>query len=383
MQISKIQLIEDMVGSYVMFLDETDSEKLVGIMKKVFMDNQYEQPEIIRMRLKETMFESMMQHIENSRPLKKSSRKKPPITLDYQFFAKNCLKEAKRMWVKEFSEKRLSPENMRHFRKLFRKIIKLQGLRGNEQRLYQRCLSFIGELRRASERASRKKILPKQPSGFHTSIMRRRGNQPIGIDLVAKIMEMEPTFEKCFLKSLSRPERENLLLALENIDHATRDSFIRFPKLKKLIANNSEFMDAVRFRDRDAIFSMLGIRKYSEEPGQENRSVSWKEYVFPKNTKIRFISGATRNTTHVSKALKEINVTPIFLHTSKLRMLEEAIRGNDMLVLVTGFINHKIQQKLNALGRDYVAISYICSSNICQRLIEACLKKGIPLAKKN
>ena len=372
-----------LVKMYAEFLDKTDPEKFSAIMQRILLKNQHETRDNLQIKIMDGFFESLVEDAQAFSTLTEKKTKAIALIQDYEKILDERLKEAKHNWSKIFLEKILSPENMQYFRGQFKKLIALQKSEDVEHTC-QKCQSFIAELRRAEERSLRKK-LSLQNSHVTTPIYtpKKLAVRAPGIDLIAKIMALEPAFEKAFLKTLSRPERENLIFVLENIGLETRKFFIGFPKLRKLIANNSDFMEAVRFNDQEEILSALGIKKSLKENTQDNQAILWKDYTFPENTRIKFISAATKNTTHVSKVLREINVRPIFLHASKIRLIEEVVRSNDMLVLVTGFIDHKIQKKLNSIGRDYVAINYIYSSNICQRLIEACLKKGIPLVRKN
>ena len=42
LQVMQVDITNEMIGLYVSYLDDADPDKLIGIMKKVFMENQHE-----------------------------------------------------------------------------------------------------------------------------------------------------------------------------------------------------------------------------------------------------------------------------------------------------------------------------------------------------
>ena len=279
-------------------------------------------------------------------------------------------------------EKLLSSEDLRHFRKSFKKIVALQKSDLAEHAC-QRCRVFLSELKRAEERNLRKKsYLRNDASLMPTPTIKKKGSKNTD-NLISKIIKIEPSLQdsQLWLARLSKNQQENLLLSLKTLDPETKEIFLKDTGIEKLLLNSSILMRAVRLNNQDEIKSILGIKT---TPMLATTAMH-DNLVFEKETLLHIIVAPCVEFNYINQALEKINAKAKFVSCERKREIEKVLRGKENIVVtITGISNHGVQHKINASGRrDILYLEQLNPSTVCQRIVEACLKKSIPLVHKN
>ena len=307
--------------------------------------------------------------------------------------------EAKKNWINLVKTRGMAKESIVRLRKILRKTIvfyytkpqlNVEMVIKHTKKVISKFGSFSAECRSVLDRHNRKIAkkteltfaLPSCPKKI------RRDTREVTVErerLLKAIYEMAPEIKSEQIPE-SQGQRKRLLEVLSATKKAVHlhDGLLKKRNLSSCLQANSGLMQAINSANPvSSVEDYLGLKEDRKRQNVELEKTAVAEYKLLPGTKLILVAGSGLDSDRLGKlVIGDLGADSFeFCYCGNSRAVDSAVESDALIVMPTAINSHKVFLRFNLSRPNVVVISNVNKSTFCQKVIDACLKKGFPLIK--